>query len=93
MIRVSDKLAIALEAGMWVVMGGRIKTATFSRLEHACKYIVDCWAGEAAVLHEATSMADVIEHVHLRLHDTMGRVAQQREDSEQPNTEEIGHEG
>ena len=74
-IQVSDQLSIEMVYGIWVVTGGRIKKATFSRLHHACKYVVDNWAGNAAVQHETASMIDVIEHMGDRLHDAVVKVS------------------
>ena len=73
-IQVSDQLSIEFVYGDWVVTGARIRRLTFSRLAHACKYIVDSWAGHETVQHEAASMIDVIEHMGDRLHDAVIRV-------------------
>ncbi len=70
MIQVDDTLSIGLVDRMWIVEGGRINKVTFSRLQHACRYIVDNWASDKAV-GESASMIDVVEHMGDRLHDAI----------------------
>ncbi len=75
-MKISNQISIDKVDQSWVVRGGYLKKTTFTRLRHACQYVVDTWAGEAA--KECQSTNDVLEHVGERLHDAITLLGKER---------------
>ena len=74
-MKLDDKISIENTDEMWVVHNGTIKVK-FVRLSHACQYVVDNWASDAAK-KQATTMEDVLGYLGDRLHDTIRRLGQE----------------
>ena len=71
-MKLDDKVSIEYADDMWVVRNGTIRVK-FVRLNHACKFVVDGWASDAAKRH-AASLEDVMGYLGDRLHDVIKRI-------------------
>ena len=72
-MKLDDKVSIEYVDEMWEVRGGRTIKVKFVRLSHACKFVVDGWASDAAK-RNAASLEDVMGYLGDRLHDVIKRI-------------------
>ncbi len=75
-MQISERFSIEKVKNSWVLRGGHLEGLTFTRLRHACQYLVDSWAGEA--VRECQSATDVLDHVGDRLHDAITMLGKAR---------------
>ena len=76
-MKLDDKSSIEYTDKMWVACNGTIKVR-FVRLSHACNFVVDGWASDAAKKH-AASLEDVMGYLGDRLHDTIKRIGMENQ--------------